>query len=219
MKTSTITVLISPTKSIVPLELNPFEQHIMDEKADIKRFNNIFVTHRDRYIRFAYSYTYNQETAEDLVTESLMYYWENRHRLEEVKDIPLYILVTLKNKCLDYLQRERTWNNIAENLLFWENSVPLPVVQNMEACEPETLFSNEVQELVNQALAKLPEKSRHIFIMSRYEGKNYQTIAKETNLSVKSIEFHISKALNLLRKELKDYLPCLLFVVDFFYTP
>lgn len=48
----------------------------MDEKADIKRFNNIFVTHRDRYIRFAYSYTYNQETAEDLVTESLMYYWE-----------------------------------------------------------------------------------------------------------------------------------------------
>ena len=80
------------------LELNPFEQHIMDEKADIKRFNNIFVTHRDRYIRFAYSYTYNQETAEDLVTESLMYYWENRHRLEEVKDIPLYILVTLKYK-------------------------------------------------------------------------------------------------------------------------
>ena len=219
MKTSTITVLISPTKSIVPLELNPFEQHIMDEKADIKRFNNIFVTHRDRYIRFAYSYTYNQETAEDLVTESLMYYWENRHRLEEVKDIPLYILVTLKNKCLDYLQRERTWNNIAENLLSnkeWELQMR---ISSLEACEPETLFSNEVQEFVNQALAKLPEKSRHIFIMSRYEGKNYQTIAKETNLSVKSIEFHISKALNLLRKELKDYLPCLLFVVDFFYTP
>ena len=154
MKTSTITVLISPTKSIVPLELNPFEQHIMDEKADIKRFNNIFVTHRDRYIRFAYSYTYNQETAEDLVTESLMYYWENRHRLEEVKDIPLYILVTLKNKCLDYLQRERTWNNIAENLLSnkeWELQMR---ISSQEACEPETLFSNEVQELVNQALAQ-----------------------------------------------------------------
>ena len=191
----------------------------MDEKADIKRFNNIFVTHRDRYIRFAYSYTYNQETAEDLVTESLMYYWENRHRLEEVKDIPLYILVTLKNKCLDYLQRERTWNNIAENLLSnkeWELQMR---ISSLEACEPETLFGNEVQELVNQALAKLPEKSRHIFIMSRYEGKNYQTIAKETNLSVKSIEFHISKALNLLRKELKDYLPCLLFLLDFFYVP
>ena len=135
----------------------------MDEKADIKRFNNIFVTHRDRYIRFAYSYTYNQETAEDLVTESLMYYWENRHRLEEVKDIPLYILVTLKNKCLDYLQRERTWNNIAENLLSnkeWELQMR---ISSLEACEPETLFSNEVQELVNQALPNY-RKSPDIFL-------------------------------------------------------
>ncbi len=108
----------------------------MDEKTDIKRFNNIFVTHRDRYIRFAYSYTYNQEAAEDLVTESLMYYWENRHRLEEVKDIPLYILITLKNKCLDYLQRERTWNHIAENLLSdkeWELQMR---ISSLEACEP-----------------------------------------------------------------------------------
>lgn len=191
----------------------------MDEKADIKRFNNIFVTHRDRYIRFAYSYTYNQEAAEDLVTESLMYYWENRHRLEDVKDIPLYILVTLKNKCLDYLQRERTWNNIAENLLSnkeWELQMR---ISNLEACEPERLLGDEIQKLVHQALTKLPEKSRHIFIMSRYEGKNYQTIAEETNLSVKSVEFHISKALKLLRKELKDYLPCLLFILDFFYKP
>ena len=190
----------------------------MDEKADIKRFNNIFVTHRDRYIRFAYSYTYNQEAAEDLVTESLMYYWENRHRLEDVKDIPLYILVTLKNKCLDYLQRERTWNNIAENLLSnkeWELQMR---ISSLEA-EPERLLGDEIQKLVHQALTKLPEKSRHIFIMSRYEGKNYQTIAEETNLSVKSVEFHISKALKLLRKELKDYLPCLLFILDFFYKP
>lgn len=208
-----------PIKFLVLSELSPFDKYIMDEKTDIKRFNHIFVTHRDRYIRFAYSYTYNQEAAEDLVTESLMYYWENRHRLEDVKDIPLYILVTLKNKCLDYLQRERTWNNIAEHLLSdkeWEMQMR---ISSLEACEPETLFSNEVQELVSKALAKLPEKSRRIFIMSRYEGKNYQTIASETDLSVKSVEFHISKALKVLREELKDYLPALLFVLDFFYNP
>ena len=191
----------------------------MENTTDLKAFNQLFTDYQGRFIRFANTYVRDVAVAEDFTIEALMYYWENRHRLEEVKDIPLYILVTLKNKCLDYLQRERTWNNIAENLLSnkeWELQMR---ISSLEACEPETLFSNEVQELVNQALAKLPEKSRHIFIMSRYEGKNYQTIAKETNLSVKSIEFHISKALNLLRKELKDYLPCLLFVVDFFYTP
>ena len=187
--------------------------------SEIYSFNQLFTDYKGRFVHFANTYVGDSMVAEDIAIESLMYYWENRHRLEEVKDIPLYILVTLKNKCLDYLQRERTWNNIAENLLSnkeWELQMR---ISSLEACEPETLFSNEVQELVNQALAKLPEKTRHIFIMSRYEGKNYQTIAKETNLSVKSIEFHISKALNLLRKELKDYLPCLLFLLDFFYVP
>ena len=81
------------------------------------------------------------------------------------------------------------------------------------------LFGNEIRRLVDSALAKLPEKSRRIFLMSRYEGKNYQTIAMETNLSVKSIEFHISKSLQVLRRELKDYLPGLLFVLEFFSYP
>ena len=189
----------------------------MGEKNDIKLFNQIFTTHRDRFIRFAYSYTYNQETAEDVVTESLIYYWENRDRLQDVKDIPLYILVTVKNKCLDHLQRERTWSNIAEHLLSnkeWELQMR---ISSLEACEPETLYGNEVQELINKTLSQLPEKSSRIFMMSRYEGKNYQTIAEETGLSVKSVEFHISKVLNALRKELKDYLPCLVFLLGYFH--
>lgn len=192
---------------------------IMDEKADIRRFNEIFATHRDRFIRFAFSYTRNREVAEDLVTESLMYYWENRGHLEEVRDIPMYILVTLKNKCLDHLQREKTWGDIAENLMSnsqWEHQMR---ISGLEVCEPEVLFGNEIRRLVDSALAKLPEKSRRIFLMSRYEGKNYQTIAMETNLSVKSIEFHISKSLQVLRRELKDYLPGLLFVLEFFSYP
>ncbi len=191
----------------------------MDEKADIRRFNEIFATHRERFIRFAFSYTHNNEVAEDLVTESLMYYWENRRRLEEVRDVPMYILVTLKNKCLDHLQREKTWGDIAENLMSnsqWELQMR---ISNLEACEPEVLLGNEIRQLVDSALEKLPEKSRRIFLMSRYEGKNYQTIARETNLSVKSIEFHISKSLQVLRRELKDYLPGLLFVLEFFSYP
>lgn len=178
----------------------------------------IFMNYRERYIRFAYSYTYNQEVAEDLVAESLMYYWENRNRLEDVKDIPLYILIIVKNKCLDYLQRERTWNNIAENLLSNEQWELQMRISSLEACDPAYLFSNEVQDLIKKTLVGLPEKSSRIFVMSRYEGKSYQTIAKEMNISVKSVEFHVSKALSALRKELKDYLPALLLVFDFFYS-
>ena len=160
----------------------------MDDKTNIQLFNHIFTHHRERFIRFAYSYTHKQEVAEDLVTESLIYYWENRARLQDVKDVPLYILVTLKNKCLDYLQRERTWENIAENLLTdqeWELQMR---ISNLEACEPETLFSREVQDLLRQALDKMPDKTRRIFIMSRYEGKSYPTIAQKTEAKAMNIE-------------------------------
>ncbi len=189
----------------------------MDDKMNIQLFNHIFTHHRERFIRFATSYTHNQEVAEDLVTESMIYYWENRERLQAVQDVSLYILVTLKNKCLDYLQRERTWEGIADNLLTdqeWELQMR---ISSLEACEPEMLYSHEIQDLLRQALSKMPEKTRRIFIMSRYEGKSYLTIAQETGLSVKSVEFHISKALTMLRKELKDYLPGLLFLFDYFF--
>ena len=84
-------------------------------------------------------------------------------------------------------------------------------ITTLEACNPEELFSSEAQQLVDKALDSLPEKTRTIFIMSRYENKKHKEIAEHFNLSTKSIEFHISKALDVLRKELKDYLP--LFII------
>ena len=88
-------------------------------------------------------------------------------------------------------------------------------ITSLEACEPETLLRNEVQKLIDKALKQMPEKTRNIFVMNRYEWKSYQDIAQETGLSIKSIEYHISKALKVLRHELKDYMPTFLFALHF----
>ena len=184
----------------------------MDEKADIKRFNNIFVTHRDRYIRFAYSYTYNQETAEDLVTESLMYYWENRHSLEKDSNVPAYILTIIKNKCLNYLQHLQVREDVNEQLLNhaeWELNTR---ISTLEACDPDELFTAEAQEIVNKTLAVLPEQTRVVFIMSRYENKSHKTIAETLGITTKGVEYHISKALKKLHTNLKDYYPVFLYL-------
>ena len=186
----------------------------MDEKADIKRFNNIFVTHRDRYIRFAYSYTYNQEAAEDLVTESLMYYWENRHSLSSNSNIPAYIMEVVKHKSLNYLRNQRIREDIEQNLWTHMDRVRRLKITTLEACDPEELFSSEAQRLIDETLESLPEKTRTIFIMSRYENKTHKEIAEYLDLSTKSIEFHISKALGVLRKRLKDYLPFFLIFLN-----
>lgn len=78
-------------------------------------------------------------------------------------------------------------------------------INTLEVCDPEHLFSAEIQHIIDNTLHQLPKKTQKIFLMSRVEGLAYNTIASKMNLSQKSIEYHISKALELLRKSLKDF--------------
>ena len=64
----------------------------------------------------------------------------------------------------------------------------------------------------DEALEMMPEKTRQIFLMSRYENKTYSEIADHFSLSVKSVEFHISKALKILKDKLRDYIGIVLFL-------
>ena len=74
----------------------------------------------------------------------------------------------------------------------------------------------ELRTMLSEALDKLPENTRLIFEKNRFEGKKYTEIAEEQQISVKTVEAHISKALKILRVELKDYLP---FLILLFQTP
>ena len=84
-------------------------------------------------------------------------------------------------------------------------------ISTLEACNPEELFSEEARRLVNETLDRLPEKTRAIFIRSRFDGKSYKEIAAEMDVTVKSVEFEVSKAMKILRVALKDYLAFFIF--------
>lgn len=64
---------------------------------------------------------------------------------------------------------------------------------------------------MNETLDRLPEKTRTIFIRSRFDGKSYKEIAAEMGVTVKSVEFEVSKAMKILRVVLKDYLAYFIF--------
>jgi RNA polymerase sigma-70 factor (ECF subfamily) len=73
--------------------------------------------------------------------------------------------------------------------------------------------ANEIQKLYQQALNQLPAQTREIFLCSREKDMKYSEIAELTGLSVKSVEYHISKALDVFRKVLKDYLWMMIMLV------
>ncbi|MDD4514202.1 RNA polymerase sigma-70 factor [Massilibacteroides sp.] len=190
----------------------------MKEQKNISKIDQIYSEYKERYIRFALSYVRDKDTAEDMVMEAILYYWENRASLTDVKNIPLYILTVIKNKCLNYLQRLRSWNDLSDKILTDQEWDLKMRISSLSSCDPAMLFCDEVQVLLRKAIGELPEKTRAIFLLSREDEKSYKEIAEITGLSVKSVEFHISKALTHLRQRLKDYLPLLLPVFDFFYN-
>lgn len=182
----------------------------MKDARDILSFNALYANYNERFVRFARTYVSVNEVAEDIVVESLIYYWENRLSLAVDSNIPVYLLTVIKHKCLNYLHRMRTREEIEEYLTkteAWELNLR---IATLDVCNPEKLFSDEVQNIVDQTLATLPKQTREIFIRSRFNNESHKEIADSLGLSTKSIEYHITKTLKILRVGLKDYFPLLL---------
>lgn len=175
-------------------------------KDELLLFNKFFADYQQRFIRFAFTYTRDEVIAEDIVSESMMYYWENKERLPQDTNLPAYVLTTIKHKCLNYLRhiqlKEDVLNDLASHSQ-WELSTR---IATLEACEPNELFDNEVRSIVGKVLSKLPETTSRIFVMSRNENKSYKEIAAIMNMSTKGVEFHMAKVMRILRIALKDYL-------------
>lgn len=183
--------------------------------SELTAFNELFTTYKGRFIRFAQNYVRDTAIAEDYVIDSLIYYWENRHKLEGDVNVPAYVLTVLKHKCLNYLQHQSLHQEVMNTMIShaqWELNTR---IASLEACEPYELFAAEAQEIVKTTLARLPERTREIFIMSRMQNLSHKEIAEKLDITTKGVEFHIAKALKELRIGLKDYLPVFLYL--FFY--
>ena len=164
-----------------------------------------------RSFTFAKAYVQDEMVAEDLVSESLVKLW--KMMLEKEIEYPQALLLTLlKNKALDYLRRETMRQTIEEELAeAYQRELSIRI-STLEACNPEDLFSNEIKEIIQHTLDSLPEQTRRIFEMSRFDGLPVKEIAIQQGVTPKAVEYHITRSLKALRSNLKDYLPLLLFL-------
>ena len=182
----------------------------------LKHFNDFYINNYSKFVRFAYSYTKDMFVAEDFVAESFMSCWLNRDSIGDNFNIRAYILTSIKNKCLNHLRNIQIQENILKKiseLSIWEREMQ---INTLEACNPDEIFSEELQVLLDKALSTMPKKTLEVFVASRYQDKTYKEIAKEMEISVKGVEFHIVKALKILREYLKDYLTNLIIIISTF---
>lgn len=169
-------------------------------------FSDLYTQYNKSSFLFVKSYVRDDMAAEDIVSESLITLWQTMKK--EQVEYPHALLITiLKNGSLNYLKHQ----DIVENA---KNSISSKMMRDLnyriatlEACDPEEIFSSEISEIVEKTLESLPEQTRQVFEMSRYDHLSVKEISEKLSMSPKAIEYHITKSLKSLRIALKEYLP------------
>ena len=168
-------------------------------------FSLLFNKYYARLCVYAENFIGDRQAAEDMVQDVFVNVWMKRANLTLDETISPYLYRSVHNVSIQLLRQQKVredYNTRLSAKLTEADLIPLEwMTTNSDPVEV-----NEIQKLYQQALDQLPAQTREIFLCSREKEMKYAEIAELTGLSVKSVEYHISKALDVFRRVLKDYL-------------
>jgi len=174
--------------------------------GDTKIFEALFREYYYNLCRFTAALIKSSSVAEDIVQEVFVKVWENRAKLSPVGSLKTYLYRASKNRALNYLKHLEIVNNWAE--------VSCEKIST-KSSDPENEFlKKELFSSINDAVKKLPEKCRTIFILQRKEGLTYKEISEVLNISVNTVETQMGRALKKLRKIMFPHLSSLLIIIS-----
>lgn len=178
-----------------------------------ENFDKIYVLYFSRMFVFAKEYVLFDEDAENIVQDVFMLLWEKRDVLNIEISLTAYLLTLVKNRCINLLQHKLTVEEYSKNKQEEYNDELSFKLFSLEQFNQHLGSDDDILQLMEDAIGKLPPKCREIFIKSKIEGLKYKQIAEELSITVNTVENQIAIALKKLRVELKNYIPILLFLL------
>lgn len=140
----------------------------------------------------------DQATVEDLAQNVFIRFWEKRHQINITSSVGAYLNRMGVNEALAYLRKNKRYSI--------EELTPQTRSGDTVDSSEQTYLHTELQEQIKTAIETLPPRCRLVFQLSRYEELTYKEIAEKLEISVKTVENQMGKALRVLREELKGYL-------------
>jgi RNA polymerase sigma-70 factor (family 1) len=175
------------------------EQDLLNllSQDNILAFKELYDRYWHKMYLTALKKTQSNEVAEELVQEIFAKIWERRQTLA-IENIETYLFTALKYAVISHI-RTLLKSRQNENIETHTDSL----TTEMDALPQSTW---DLQAALDQALRFLPDKTRLIFEMSRYDELPHREIASQLDISEKAVEYHITQALKLLRVQLKDFM-------------
>ncbi len=176
----------------------PTDEQLLNsiQKGDRKAFRLLF----DRYYKILLGTAINVlkdvESAKDAVQEVFLQLWKNRETLKITSSIPAYLKRGVINRSLNQIKSRSRFTS--EETILEHHSGQPDAQKNLEA--------EDLKKVINEALAQLPERCRLVYILKRQEGLSLKEIAEKLDISPKTAENQMTKALKVLKEAALPFL-------------
>lgn len=164
-------------------------------------FEQVFKSQFKSLHAYACTILKEEAMAEEMVQQVFFKLWEKRAQVNIQQSVNAYLYRSVYNECLNYLKHQKVKKAHQSHTLYTSG--------NASDQGARKLVAKELEAKIADALNQLPEQCRTIFQMSRFEELKYREIADKLNLSVKTVENQMGKALKIMRMQLIEYLPAL----------
>lgn len=157
-------------------------------------------------VNYANQFLKDTELSKGMAQEAFISIWERRNTLDVNCNVEYYLLATVRNKALNYLKHKQ---RMAKNM---GTEVPVSDRLSIIALSDDAsqkVCCKEISAIVDKTLNSLSPDIRETFLMSREQGLSYKEIAEKSNVSIKTIEYRITKVLKILTADLSDFLTIL----------
>ncbi|BDS12927.1 RNA polymerase sigma-70 factor [Aureispira anguillae] len=169
-----------------------------------KAFQEIYHQFFNGLANYAYSILNDKDAAKDVVQDVFLDLWNKRKTLTIKTSLEAYLVRSVKFKSIDFIRKDKTKQQYVTKMT--PSSHPHTEEDGDDAA------MNERKKQLSYAIAQLPTKCRQVFMLSRASGYTYKEIAEEMDISVKTVENQISRALKLLRQKLSDLMIFIVFL-------
>ena len=166
-------------------------------KGDNGAYEEMFLKYYSPLVVFAYRMVDDEDTARELVQDVFVSFYEKQVGLTIHTSLKATLYQSVRNRCLNHIKREKLLRSHHENI-FLETKAS-------DSYFETSVETSELQQRLYTIIQELPEKCREVFEMSRFEGVPNQEIADKLDISKRTVETQISKALKYLRENLTDY--------------
>lgn len=160
----------------------------LSQNSDERALDELFHIYYDRLLTASFVLVKSKDLAEEVVADVFYRLWQNRGKLQEVKNLDNYLFISVRNQSLNYINKEQkigkdSIDEVVSNKLSEKNTVE------------DLIVAKELQDKITHSIESLPPKCKEIFLLIRFDGMKYKEVADKLEVSVNTVDTQMGIAI------------------------